>query len=90
MAGHRAFDNPLDVELAAYLRHRFVRALVPHHRSAGNHFQSSDLGQIDNQGFRDPVSEVLLVGIAGKIPQRKDGDGIDRRRTRQTHVDGGG
>ena len=48
--------------------------LILHHRSAANHFQIFELGQIGEQFFLNAIGKVSVLFFFTQIVQRKNGN----------------
>ena len=79
-AENGALHDGVGAQLPADLRQRLGRSLVLHDGGARDHPQGAHLPKVGDQFIGHPVSEVLLVIIAGKILERQDCQRADRRR----------
>ena len=73
-----ALHHCINVQLSRDLRQRFVRALVLHHRSVGNHFQVTELGKLGGQIFCHSLRDEVLRRIGCQIRKREDRQGPER------------
>ncbi|ANY83542.1 hypothetical protein BB934_35360 (plasmid) [Microvirga ossetica] len=70
-----AFQYKVDPEILAHLLrlHRF--ALVGEGCVACDNEQAGDLRQVGDKVFGDPVTEILLLGVAAHVVEGQDDDG---------------
>ena len=71
---------PFDAEFAGDLGNRTVHALVPHGRGARDDSQGCVLGEHGDDFIGHAVGEIILRGVARKIRQRKNCDGMNPGR----------
>jgi hypothetical protein len=74
-AAHRPLQDRGHVELRRDLPDRLRGALVLERRRAGDHANVADLGEGGQDVVRDPVGEVLVLGVVAQVLERQHGDG---------------
>ena len=79
-APHRAGDHALHAQRAADLLHRRRLSPVGVGRGASRHPDVGQTGQGVGQLVGHAVGEVLVPGIAARVHEGKDGDGVERSR----------
>src|ERR1700739_849583 len=77
-AGDRAFEDSIYVEGTSDFRQRPVSLFELHGGSTGNDPEGGILGEHRRQFVGHAVGEVLLIWIAGKIVEGKNGERGDR------------
>ena len=76
---HRTLDERVDAQFAGNLSSGLVSARVSHGRRMRDDTERTDLRQIGDQFVGHAICKKLLIRIARKIQQGKDGDGFYRR-----------
>lgn len=69
------FDERFDAQFAGNLRSGLVSARVSHGRRMGDDAERTDLRQVGDQFVGHAIRKKLLIRIARKIQQGKDGNG---------------
>ena len=71
---HAAFKHVSDTEIAPDLAHVNRLTFVAECGVARDHEQVFEEGQFGNDLFGQPIDEIILFGIAGKIVERQNRD----------------
>src|SRR5947199_39280 len=71
---HASFQDKGNAKLLADLLHFYRLAFVGKGSVARDHEQSGDLGQVSDDVLRNPIAEVLLLGVAAHVVKRQNGN----------------